>query len=181
MEDLQMNNLTGIEKKIYDYFFGIAALVIAGEMIFFRVEKMPIQAEICKAIGVASPKTYRSYLEKMVSEGILELDEQKRVIIECPLKIDKKVISFINNAFNKDAIKIYVCLGIKWQECKETGDECKFSVKALAAYFGFTEEKVQDILRVLMQNYFLKLVFTLNSDELVLLNFGGGLYVPVWN
>ena len=37
-----MNNLTGIEKKIYDYFFRIAALVIAGEMIFFRVEKMPI-------------------------------------------------------------------------------------------------------------------------------------------
>ena len=162
-----MNNLTGIEKKIYDYFFSIAALIITGEMIFFRVEKMPIQAEICK--------------EKMVSEGILELDEQKRVIIECPLKIDKKVISFINNAFNKDAIKIYVCLGIKWQECKETGDECKFSVKALAAYFGFTEEKVQDILRVLMQNYFLKLVFTLNSDELVLLNFGGASYVPVWN
>ena len=27
---------------LYDYFFGIAALVIAGEMIFFRVEKMPI-------------------------------------------------------------------------------------------------------------------------------------------
>ena len=78
----------------------------------------------------------------MVSEGILELDEQKRVIIECPIKIDKNVLRYINNTFNKDAIKIYICLGIKWQECKETGDECKFSVKALAAYFGFTEEKV---------------------------------------
>ena len=106
MEDLQMNNLTGIEKKIYDYFFSIAALIITGEMIFFRVEKMPIQAEICKAIGVASPKTYRSYLEKMVSEGILKLDEQKRVIIECPLKIDKKVISFINNAFIKSSVNV---------------------------------------------------------------------------
>ena len=114
-----MNNLTGIEKKIYDYFFGIAVLVIAGEMIFFRVEKMPIQAEICKAIGVASPKTYRSYLEKMVSEGVLELDEQKRVVIECPIKIDKNVLGYINNTFNRDAIKIYICLGIKWQECQE--------------------------------------------------------------
>ena len=37
-----MNNLTGIEKKIYDYFFSIATLIITGEMIFFRVEKMPI-------------------------------------------------------------------------------------------------------------------------------------------
>ena len=37
-----MNNLTGIEKKIYDYFFSITALIITGEMIFFRVEKMPI-------------------------------------------------------------------------------------------------------------------------------------------
>ena len=176
-----MNNLTGIEKKIYDYFFGIAALVIAGEMIFFRVEKMPIQAEICKAIGVASPKTYRSYLEKMVSEGVLELDEQKRVVIECPIKIDKNVLGYINNTLNKDAIKIYICLGIKWQECQEKNEECIFSVKAAAAYFGFSEEKVQDILRMLMQNHFLKLEFTLNSDVLKLLNYSGGLYVPIWN
>ena len=112
-----MNNLTGIEKKIYDYFFGIAALVIAGEMIFFRVEKM-------------------------VSEGVLELDEQKRVVIECPIKIDKNVLGYINNTFNKDAIKIYICLGIKWQECQEKNEECIFSVKAAAAYFGFSEEKV---------------------------------------
>ena len=33
----------------------------------------------------------------------------------------------------------------------------------IAAYFGFIKE------------------ITLNSDELILLNFGGGLYVPVWN
>ena len=37
-----MNNLTGIEKKIYDYFFSIASLVITGDIIFYRVEKMPI-------------------------------------------------------------------------------------------------------------------------------------------
>ena len=34
---------------------------------------------------------------------------------------------------------------------------------SIAAYFGFTEE------------------ITLNSDILKLLNYSGGLYVPIWN
>lgn len=60
------------------------------------------------------------------------------------------MISYLNNTLHEDTIKIYIYLGIKWQESQEKEVECQFSVKELAAYFGLVEGKVSDILRILM-------------------------------
>ena len=75
---------------------------------------LPKQAEICKIIGVASPKTYRSHLEYLKERGFVVEDENGWVLPQCEifyLLLPLDTICFMQDIYRENVVKVYIYLG----------------------------------------------------------------------
>lgn len=105
-----------------------------------RVDKwdLPKQAEICKIIGVASPKTYRSHLEYLKERGFVVEDENGWVLPQCEifyLLLPLDTICFMQDIYRENVVKVYIYLGQKWKNAKVEDDK-EFTYEDIAIHVG---------------------------------------------
>lgn len=97
---------------------------------------LPTQAIICSAIGIKSPKTYRTHLQQLIVAGYVEerdkeyyLPNQEEIFFMIPLD----TLKFLNDCLKEQVVKIYVYLGQRW---KYKGKEYVFTVEEIAQHIG---------------------------------------------
>lgn len=83
-----------------------------------KKEDLPVQREICDAIGVKSPKTYRAHLSYLIQAGLVVEEKDKFILPnqeEIFFMIPLDTLMFINDSLQEQVVKTYIYLGQKWK------------------------------------------------------------------
>lgn len=96
---------------------------------------LPTQAEICKKLGIKSPKTYRAHRDYLMSQGyIVEYDKyyvlpnKEEIFFMIPLA----TLQFLNDTIKEQVIKVYIYLGQRWKYKKDYS----FTIKEIGQHIG---------------------------------------------
>lgn len=96
---------------------------------------LPTQTEICKKLGIKSPKTYRSHRDYLMSQGyMVEYDKyyvlpnKEEIFFMIPLA----TLQFLNDTIKEQVIKVYIYLG---QRAKYKSDY-SFTIKEIGQHIG---------------------------------------------
>ena len=104
---------------------------------------LPPQAEICKLIGIKSPKTYRTHLAYLMEKGYVVqgdgyyiLNNKENAFLMVPLD----TLKFLIDVLKENIIKIYVYLGQRYKYALANGFQYEFTIKELAEHIGIKVE-----------------------------------------
>lgn len=79
---------------------------------------IPTQAELCKRLGIGSPKTLRAHLNYLINAGYV-LEEKEGYFLpnkeDIYLNIPLKTLQFLNDTLKSQVIKIYIYLAQRWK------------------------------------------------------------------
>lgn len=126
---------------------------------------MPTQAEICRNLGMKSPKTLRAHLNYLISTGYVEdrgeeycLPDKEGIFTFLPLS----TIKFLKDCLKDQVVKIYLYLGQRWNY---KGTQYVFTIEELAEHIGLkldgnsrNYEIINNVLTCLVNNDLLNYV-----------------------
>lgn len=99
-------------------------------------KKMPTQAEICRSLGIKSPKTLRAHLNYLIQAGYVEdrgneyyLPNKEDIFTLLPLSTTK----FLHDCLKDQVVKIYLYLGQRWSY---KGSQYIFTIEEIAEHIG---------------------------------------------
>lgn len=96
----------------------------------------PTQGEICRVLGIKTPKTYRSHRDALIEAGYLIEEEDCYVLPnqeDIFLMIPLETLQFLLDTLTEQVIKIYIFLGQRYKMKEKEGKGVKYS---------FTEEEI---------------------------------------
>lgn len=100
---------------------------------------LPTQTEICKKIGIKSPKTYRTHLKYLIDQGYI-IDNETEYYLpkkeDIYLLIPLETLQFLLDTLNEQVIKIYVYLGQRYK----FKPNYTFTLKEIAQHIGLKIE-----------------------------------------
>lgn len=129
-----------VNSELYAFLQGIS-YAKEGKTVVYK-KSMPTQAEICKKLNIASPKTYRSHFKYLVDRGFVVLAEDKDYYLELPnvedvyFLIPLDTLQYLNDNCKEHVIKIYVYLGQRFKYGLSKGSSYEFSSEELGEHIG---------------------------------------------
>lgn len=124
-----------IDGELYAYLQSLSYPNDKKETIVSK-KSMPTQAIICNALGIKSPKTYRSHLNYLIETGYVVdngteyyLPNQEEIFFLIPLD----TLKFLNDCLKEQVIKIYIYLGQRW---KYKQNDYTFTLEEIAEHIG---------------------------------------------
>lgn len=105
-----------------------------------KKKDLPKQSELCKSLGVSSPKTLRTYINSLKDkEFILEnedgdyiLPEKENMFLPIPLS----TIQYLRNNCKDHVFKIYIYLGQRYKFALSQGRNYEFTLEELGDHVG---------------------------------------------
>lgn len=99
---------------------------------------LPVQAEMCRKLGIKSPKTFREHRDYLIDQGYI-IDEKSVYILpnreEIFFMMPLKTVQFLNDTLRDQIIKIYLYLGQRWKY-KKGKSEYEFTEQEIANHIG---------------------------------------------
>lgn len=102
-------------------------------------KELPTQAEICKKLGIKSPKTYRTHRDYLMQQGYLVeykdyyvLPNKEEIFFMIPLA----TLQFLNDTIKEQVIKVYIYLGQRWKYKKDY----VFTLREIGQHIGIKVE-----------------------------------------
>ena len=101
-------------------------------------KNLPTQTEMCKKLGIKSPKTFRDHRDYLIDQGYI-IEEGDHYILpnkeEIFFMIPLKTMQFLNDVLKDQIIKVYVYLGQRWKY-KEGQPVYEFTELEIANHIG---------------------------------------------
>ncbi len=151
--DTQINKETFLnDKKINGELYAILQSVSSYKIIdknknlfetFVNKKNMPTQAEMCKKLGIKSPKTLRKQLEYMKEQSYIipgekdiayYLPEIEDVYSLLPLE----TVNYLVDSCKPHVIKLYIYLGQRYMLGLKLGKPYEFTLKQLGDHLGLS-------------------------------------------
>ena len=102
--------------------------------------KIPKQSEICRALGISSPKTLRTHLGYLVDKEYVIIDEKGNYVLpemeDIYFLIPLHTLKYLNDNCKDHVIKIYVYLGQRYKWSLDRGSQYEFSLEELGDHIG---------------------------------------------
>ena len=108
--------------------------------------KMPTQTDLCKKLGIKSPKTLRQHLQYLIEQHYIVPggtdEDDKDVAYYLPemeniyFLIPADTLKYLNNNCREHVIKIYVYLGQRYKMALAMGKQYEFTLKELGTHLG---------------------------------------------
>lgn len=100
---------------------------------------LPTQADICRQLGIKSPKTYRTHRDYLIAQGyVVEYDKyyvlpnKEEIFFMIPLA----TLQFLNDTIKEQVIKVYIYLGQRWKYKQDYS----FTIKEIGQHIGIKVE-----------------------------------------
>lgn len=100
---------------------------------------LPKQSDMCKTLGIASPKTLRVYIKSLRDKGFLIDDEDGYILPEKEnmfLPIPLRTIQYLRNNCRDHVFKIYIYLGQRYRFALSQGRNYEFTLEELGEHVG---------------------------------------------
>ena len=106
---------------------------------------LPSQVEICKSLGIKSPKTYKTHLNYLIQNEYIKEEDDRFVLPEKEdiyFLIPLATLQYINDNCKEHIIKIYVYLGQKYKQTQynnkkyNRNDAYEFTLEELGEHIG---------------------------------------------
>lgn len=108
--------------------------------------KMPTQTDLCKKLGIKSPKTLRQHLQYLIEQHYIipggTNEDDKDVAYYLPemeniyFLIPADTLKYLNNNCREHVIKIYVYLGQRYKMALAMGKQYEFTLEELGTHLG---------------------------------------------
>lgn len=151
--DTKMDKTTFLnDKKINGELYALLQTLSSFEIInkkeniyktFITKKNMLTQAEMCKRLGIKSPKTLRKHLEYLKEQNYIEESDKKDIVYYLPEMEDiysllpTETINYLVDSCKPHVIKLYIFLGQRYMlAMKQWGRPYQFSIKQLADHIG---------------------------------------------
>ena len=135
MENLTFLNDKKVNGELYAYLQSISIANEKKETIIIK-KNMPIQADICQAIGIKTRNTLRTHLKYLIEQGYV-IDEPDKYILpnkeEIFFMIPLETLQFLNDTLKEQVIKIYIYLGQRWKY----KPNYVFTLEEISQHIGF--------------------------------------------
>ncbi len=148
MEVLTFLNDKKINGELYAYLQTLSTYEVIDKdnnlfKTFVLKKSLPSQSQICKTLGIKSPKTYKSHLSYLIEQGYVIEEEDRYMLPEMEniyFLIPLKTLQYINDNCKEHIIKIYVYLGQRYKWALERGIQYEFTLKELGEHSGIKVE-----------------------------------------
>lgn len=131
-----------VDGELYAYYQSISEkeLYEGNYRTIVKKSSIPNQSEICKKIGIKSPKTLRARLSYLITKGFITvlkngdywLENKEDIYFLIPLK----TIQYLRDNCKEHVFKIYVYLGQRHQYALKNGFQYTFSSEELGEHIG---------------------------------------------
>ena len=131
-----------VDGELYAYYQSISEkeLYEGNYRTIVKKSSIPNQSEICKKIGIKSPKTLRDRLSYLITKGFITvlkngdywLENKEDIYFLIPLK----TIQYLRDNCKEHVFKIYVYLGQRHQYALKNGFQYTFSSEELGEHIG---------------------------------------------
>ena len=106
--------------------------------------KLPTQKDICKTLGIKSPKTLRQHLQYLIDQHyIIPGDEENKDVAyylpeleDIYFLIPLNTLQYLNDNCREHVIKIYIYLGQKYKMALSMGKQYEFTLEELGTHIG---------------------------------------------
>lgn len=144
LEELTFLNDKKINGELYALLQGLSDYeVIDQENKIFKTyvpkSKMLKQSEMCKMLGINSPKTLRSHLSYLIEQGYVVKDGDDYVLPEMEniyFLIPLQTLNYLRDNCKEHVIKIYVYLGQRYKQALYNGKPYEFTLEELGNHIG---------------------------------------------
>jgi hypothetical protein len=103
-------------------------------------QNIPKQSEMCRILGIGSPKTLRTHLGYLTDKGYIEVDTKGNYILpeleDIYFLIPLHTLQYLNDNCKDHVIKIYVYLGQRYKWSLDRGSQYEFSLEELGDHIG---------------------------------------------
>ena len=140
-----------INGELYALLQGLSEyMVIDKKLNLFQTyvlkSKMPTQNEMCKLLGIKSPKTLRDHIQYLIDKEYIipggTGEEDKHIAFYLPelediyFLIPLDTLKYLNNNCKEHVVKIYIYLGQKYKMVRGTGRQYEFTLEELGEHIG---------------------------------------------
>ena len=144
LEELTFLNDKKVNGELYALLQGLSDYqVIDQENNIFKTyvpkSKMLKQSEMCRILGISSPKTLRAHLTYLMEQGYVikegddyVLPEMENIYFLIPLQ----TLNYLRDNCKEHVIKIYVYLGQKYKQALYSGKQYEFTLEELGNHIG---------------------------------------------
>lgn len=103
-------------------------------------QKLPVQSQLCNALGIKSPKTLRAHLAYLIDKGFI-VEEQDRYLLpemeNIYFLIPLETLQYLNDNCKEHIIKIYTYLATRWNQMEHQGrKDYYFTAEELGDHVG---------------------------------------------
>lgn len=133
-----------IDGELYALFQGLSKYDVIDKeknvyCAYVSKQNLPNQSQICKIIGMSSPKTYRAHLNYLIEKGYIVDSGDKYVLPETEdiyFLIPLSTLQYLNDNCKDHVIKIYVYLGQRYKYAIKEGHSYEFTLEELGTHTG---------------------------------------------
>lgn len=120
---------------------GLSEYKLQGEKFLTYVDKdsMPKQSRLCDILNIKSPKTLRTHLTYLISQGYVIDEGDKYVLPEVEniyFLIPLKTIKYLKDNCKEHIFKIYIYLGQRYKWALSRGVAYEFTLEELGDHIG---------------------------------------------
>lgn len=116
--ELNFLNDKCIDGELYAIFQGLSMPENGKTVVQKSV--IPKQVELCAKLGIKSPKTLRSHLNYLISQGYIEIMDNGNYLLpnkeDIYFMIPLPTLQYLNNNCKEHIIKIYIYLGQRYKQ-----------------------------------------------------------------
>lgn len=97
------------------------------------------QSEMCRILGISSPKTLRAHLTYLMEQGYVVKEGDNYVLPEMEniyFLIPLQTLNYLKDNCKEHVIKIYVYLGQKYKQALYSGKPYEFTLEELGNHIG---------------------------------------------
>ena len=144
LDELTFLNDKKINGELYALLQGLSVYQVLDKeknnyLTYVEKKSLPKQNDICKTLGIKSPKTLRTHLLYLIEQGyVIErgdryiLPEMENIYFLIPLK----TLKYLNDNCKDHVIKIYVYLGQRYKWAMSKGVSYEFTLEELGSHIG---------------------------------------------
>lgn len=148
MKEKTFLNDDKVNANLYGY-LQIKSEINPKEEVIVKKYNLPTQAEICRSLGIKSPKTLRAHLNYLIQTGYVEdrEDEYYLPTQESIIRIPSRIILKLIN--EKHLLKVYIYLALKWQYFQKT---CHFTLTEIEQNLGIYSSNCSNTNTIIKSN-----------------------------
>lgn len=144
LEELTFLNDKKVNGELYALLQGLSDYqVIDQENNIFKTyvpkSKMLKQSEMCRILGINSPKTLRSHFNYLIEQGYVIKEGEDYILPEMEniyFLIPLQTLNYLRDNCKEHVVKIYVYLGQKYKQALYSGKQYEFTLEELGNHIG---------------------------------------------